>query len=81
MENNYKFFNNKQCEFFPCHKGIPQEKFNCLFCYCPLYNMKNCGGNYTILDNGIKDCSNCLLPHFPESYDNIIKKLYNKLNT
>ena len=30
------FFQNRPCEYFPCHKGIPEEAFNCLFCYCPL---------------------------------------------
>ncbi len=37
MNNNYKFFRNKDCEYFPCHKVKNDEKFNCLFCYCPLY--------------------------------------------
>ena len=34
MSEYYKFFQNKKCEYFPCHKGIPEEDFNCLFCYC-----------------------------------------------
>lgn len=70
---SYRFFQNRECEFFPCHKNADIEKFNCLFCYCPLYSVKECGGNYTLLDNGIKDCSNCLLPHY--NYEYIIKKL------
>lgn len=58
---SYKFFQNKECEFFPCH-GIADQ--NCLFCYCPLYYQgKECGGNYYILPNGIKDCSNCTKNH------------------
>ena len=76
MQFSSKFFSNKNCEYFPCHKGVDEEKFNCLFCYCPLYALgKDCGGNYLYLDNGIKDCSNCLLPHKPENYDYILKKL------
>ena len=76
---SYKFFSNKDCEFFPCHKGIEKEQFNCMFCYCPLYPFKNCGGNYTILENGIKDCSNCLIPHNgTKAWDYIIKKLLDK---
>ncbi|MGL4732974.1 MAG: cysteine-rich small domain-containing protein, partial [Fusobacteriaceae bacterium] len=43
--NNYKFFNNSKCEFFPCHETAKPEEFNCLFCYCPLYMMEDrCGG-------------------------------------
>ena len=34
---NYKFFSHRECEYFPCHKGADPERFNCLFCYCPLY--------------------------------------------
>ena len=43
MSEYYKFFQNKKCEYFPCHKGIPEEDFNCLFCYCPLYTLGKCG--------------------------------------
>ncbi len=47
-----------------------------MFCYCPLYAMGDkCGGNYTYTDNGIKDCSNCLIPHSENGYDYIISKL------
>ena len=54
---SYKFFQNNLCEFYPCHK-FPHKDFNCLFCYCPLYLIEDCGGNYDILDNNIKDKSN-----------------------
>ena len=41
-----RFFQNTECEFFPCHQGISKEEFNCLFCYCPLYALgKECGGH------------------------------------
>ena len=64
MNQNYKFFNHKDCEYFPCHKTNDPDNFNCLFCYCPLYALKDkCGGNFRYTDNGIKDCSNCFLPH------------------
>ena len=73
---HYKFNQNQACEFFPCHKGIDREDFNCLFCYCPLYVLGDeCGGNFTYLDNGIKDCSNCLKPHRRENYDRIMEKI------
>ena len=73
---HYKFCQNRECEFFPCHKGLNEDAFNCLFCYCPLYALGDqCGGNFTYLDNGIKDCSNCLVPHRRENYDRIMEKM------
>ena len=75
MSENYKFFNHKNCEFFPCHKTTDPENFNCLFCYCPLYALgENCGGNFRYTEKGIKDCTNCLLPHKRENYEYIISK-------
>lgn len=73
---SYKYFTNKECEYFPCHKGIPEEQFNCLFCYCPLYALgPACGGNYDYENEwGIKDCTNCPLPHERENYDLIVEK-------
>lgn len=70
---SYKFFQNNKCQYFPCHKVNNTEDFSCLFCYCPLSPYENCGGNYTILDNGWKDCSDCLIPHY--DYDYIVNKL------
>lgn len=76
---SYKFFENRSCEFYPCHKA---EEINCLFCFCPLYyrtkNLYDCGGNFKILSNGVKDCRDCNFIHTPEGYDNIIKKLKDK---
>ena len=72
---HYKYFSHKECEFFPCHKCDDVDNFNCLFCYCPLYFLGDkCGGNSKYLPNGIKDCSNCMLPHKRENYDYIIGK-------
>ncbi len=73
---SYKFFENKECEYFPCHKGANPDNFNCLFCYCPLYALgEECGGNTTYLENGIKDCSNCTFPHNKDNYNKIMEKL------
>lgn len=72
---NYKFFSNRKCEFFPCHKVNDDSKFNCLFCYCPLYTLGDkCGGNFSYMEDDTKDCSKCLIPHGPKSYDYIISK-------
>ncbi|MDC7125366.1 MAG: cysteine-rich small domain-containing protein [Spirochaetales bacterium] len=78
MKNNYRFFANIDCEYYPCHKGI--EELNCLFCYCPLYPFMDCGGNYSLTKEGIKDCSNCIKPHIPENYDLIMNELRKRLS-
>ena len=69
---SHQFFQNTACEYFPCHAGMDGEKFNCLFCFCPLYVLgEKCGGNFRYTENGIKDCSDCRVPHVPENYDKI----------
>ncbi len=74
-ECNYSFFQHKECEFFPCHKTDRPEDFNCLFCYCPLYTLgKNCKGNCTYTESGVKDCSSCLVPHGRHSYSYIASR-------
>ena len=66
---HYDFFQNSECEYFPCHKGADPKTFSCLFCYCPLYALgENCGGNFRYTQKGIKDCTNCLRPHIRENY-------------
>ena len=73
---NYDFFQNRSCEYFPCHKGADSDNFNCLFCYCPLYALGDrCGGNFTYTESGIKDCSGCLIPHRRENYGKIMEKM------
>lgn len=75
-DGHFSFFTNSACEAFPCHEGIDAEKFNCLFCYCPLYALgERCGGNYRYTQRGIKDCSACALPHIKENYGSIMEKL------
>jgi Zn-finger protein len=72
-----KFFENKACEFYPCHNV---RDLNCLFCFCPLYHL-NCeqyGGNPIYLkgeENLIKECSMCILPHKPENYEMLMELL------
>ncbi len=73
--DNYKFNQHRQCEFFPCHIGVKEDRFNCLFCYCPLYMLGNkCGGNFKET-NGVKDCSECIKPHDEKSYTYIMSKI------
>ena len=66
---HYSFFQNRECEYFPCHEGVEKEDFNCLFCYCTLYVLgRECGGSPRFTESGIKDCTDCTLPHKPENY-------------
>jgi Zn-finger protein len=76
---NYKFFQHKECEFFPCHKVKDVENFNCLFCYCPLYALGDkCGGNFKYNEKGFKDCTDCTLPHRRSNFDYVLGK-YNEI--
>lgn len=73
MEHSYRFFENRACNYFPCHSGL--SDFNCLFCYCPLYRNENCPGSPAYFEREgrrIKDCSGCAFPHRPENYDKIV---------
>ena len=73
-QNDYSYFQNKDCKYFPCHK-TDGDDFNCLFCYCPLYALGNrCGGNFRYNEKGIKDCTNCLIPHSPGGYAYVLSK-------
>ena len=73
---DYSFFQNKYCAYFPCHKIDDTKDFNCLFCYCPLYALgEHCGGDFVYLESGIKDCSNCCRPHLRQNYESILKQM------
>lgn len=73
---HYDFFQNSQCEYFPCHAGADPEDFSCLFCYCPLYALGDkCGGSFTYTESGIKDCSRCLLPHRRCNYEKVLSRM------
>ena len=76
MKNNYKFFKNTDCEYYPCHTNI--EELNCLFCFCPLYPFKDCGGNCEYTKKGLKLCTHCTVPHIPENYEHIMSLLKEK---
>ena len=67
-----RFFQNRECRYFPCHQGVPEKEFNCLFCYCPLYMLgKKCGGDYTYTEKGIKSCRDCTFPHYSDHYERV----------
>ena len=64
MMPDQPFFTHRTCAYFPCHEGIEPDRFNCLFCFCPLYALgSRCGGRFTYTADGVKDCSPSSLPH------------------
>ena len=75
MANSYRYFENRECKYYPCHKT---DNINCLFCYCPLYAKEHCPGDFKLIEvNGkiIKECSDCEFPHKAENYDVLMKFL------
>ena len=68
-----KHFSNYNCPHYPCHE-IP-DQLNCLFCFCPLYHLAECGGNPRTTDASVRDCSHCILPHAPDGYEYIMDRL------
>ena len=75
IRQGYDFFQNRACQYFPCHKGADAENFSCLFCYCPLYALgRRCGGAFRYTPSGVKDCSRCAFPHKRENYDAVLER-------
>ena len=73
-QNDHSFFQNRECKYFPCH-NTDCDDFNCLFCYCPLYALGDrCGGNFRYTEKGIKDCTDCLVPHSSGGYSYVLSK-------
>lgn len=78
--HEYPFFTNRDCPYFPCHEGIPEEEFNCLFCYCPLYALgPDCGGTFTYTESGYKNCTNCTLTHRGDAGTRLVKLHWQEL--
>jgi Zn-finger protein len=67
------------CKFFPCHKGINPEDFDCTFCYCPIYpcGIKETGGKWITGNSGdaIWDCTGCNIIHRKD----VVKKIKSKI--
>ncbi len=73
MENSHKFFANTACRYYPCHKT--EGALNCLFCYCPLYFLTECGGDYTYTPQGVKNCVDCVKVHGEDSWEFVQRRL------
>lgn len=75
MSNKSSFFQNTECEYFPCHKIDDNKEFNCLFCYCPLYALgEDCNGNYHYTSKGVKNCRDCSFPHIKDNYKKVLSR-------
>jgi Zn-finger protein len=66
-KENYKFFQNKSCEYWMCHKGINKDNFSCLFCYCPVFY-------HCALKDKIP-CERCIFPHRRNNYDRMMLEI------
>lgn len=74
MKNSHQFFRNPDCRYFPCHQVEDDSEFNCLFCFCPLHMLKDCGGDF-VMRGKVKDCTPCTKPHRPGGYEHVIARL------
>ena len=75
------FFQNRACPYFPCHEGVAEDDFNCLFCYCPLYALgERCGGDFSFTESGVKNCRDCALPHRGESGIQLVKRKFPEIS-
>ena len=76
IDNSTTFFANRDCRFYPCHEH--DDDINCMFCYCPLYHLDDCPGEYVMTEKDgrmIKNCKDCTYPHVAENFPNIIRIL------
>lgn len=60
-----------ECTYFPCHDGMS----DCKHCFCPLYHMEDCGGDWVLTINGVKDCSSCIRVHTEEGRRYVLNRL------
>ena len=56
--NSDSFINNTDCKYFPCHKTLGDA----------------CGGNFTYMENGVKNCTDCMVPHTRNAVQYILKR-------
>lgn len=78
--NSTTFFRNVDCAYFPCHEGVDESEFNCLFCYCPLYALgPACGGDFSYTDKGIKDCTGCTRLHAGDEGIDLVRQHFLQL--
>ncbi len=79
--NSFKYFENRDCRYYPCHEMPDNEGVNCLFCYCPLYTLEDCPGTYHYVEKKgkkIKSCVDCTFVHREENYGKVVKMLFDE---
>lgn len=79
-EQSHEFFENRKCQYYPCHEGM--EVMNCMFCYCPMYRLEHCPGKPQYMEKDgrrIKVCTDCTFPHQPDNYGLIMEVLKKNL--
>ena len=65
----------RKCKYFPCHERVAEREFDCMWCYCPLYEI-DCAGRYEIVGKDmVKDCTNCIMPHAKEGIKYILRRI------
>ncbi|MBF0340206.1 MAG: hypothetical protein HQL95_04500 [Magnetococcales bacterium] len=69
---SHRFFENRACEYYPCHEIPEGKRLNCLLCFCPLYPYPDCPGTPVWLESGIKDCSQCTTTAFDEEAHGVV---------
>ncbi len=75
-EKHYDFFQNRLCEYYPCHPvQTPRPSAACFATVRSTPWVTGCGGNFHYTPNGIKDCTHCLRPHIRENYSKILEKM------
>lgn len=77
---DFHFFQNRDCRYWMCHEGIPENEFSCSHCYCPLYFVEDCGGNPLTTESGIRDCSACTKPHDKQGWTWIRDRINEEVN-
>ena len=75
-----RVFTNEACPYFPCHRLPEGTRFNCVFCYCPLYALgPDCGGAYRYNEKGYKDCTYCTIMHEGSQGFDRVRDLFPKI--
>ena len=71
----YSFFSHKKCEYFPCHKGADPEELQLpVLLLSAVRAGREMRREFPYTENGIKDCTGCLVPHRRENYGYITGK-------
>ena len=71
---NYKFFQHKDCEFFPCTRLINRRISTACSAIVLCMRSATNAWNFQYTDTGFKDCTNCMFPHVRSNYEKILER-------